>query len=323
MKIISDIQNPNSSMDTLPRGGWLNIYKPQGISSASVVGFVKRFAYDIFGKKAKVGHAGTLDLEAEGVLPIAIGEATKLVQFLMDARKTYKFIIKFGSMTDTGDAAGKVIKDCSNESSAIPARSDCESICKDFLGKITQIPPKFSALKINGVPAYKLAREGIAPEMKPREVEIFHLECNGYNNEGFAEYIAEVSKGTYIRTLAEDIAHVLGTLGHVVKLVRTRVGCFDEKESVDIQNIISNKIPRNDLFHKINIFSPEIVLADMPKIKVNASLAHDVRCGKKVVLDHEDCQYIWLEHEEDSCQKIVAVGGIVNNIFKSTRVFGL
>jgi len=290
------------------KNGWLNLYKPIGISSAGAVAIVKR----AFGKNTKVGHTGTLDVEAEGVLPIAIGEATKLVQFLMDARKTYRFTVKFGSTTDTGDKAGRVVGTCDK----IPAHEECVSVCEKFIGVITQIPPKFSALKISGVPAYKLAREGKAPEMKPRNIEIFSLECTGYDgSDGAATYVAEVSKGTYIRTLAEDISLYLQSLGFVIELARTKVGSFNESDAINPESLKSKSLVEVAALMQ----QPEVVLADIPVIHVDVDVAQKVRYGQKVLIESGDENLVWLEH----AGRVLAIGEMSGGCFLSARVFNL
>ena len=290
------------------KNGWINIYKPLGISSAAAVAIVKR----TFSKGTKVGHTGTLDVEAEGVLPIAIGEATKLVQFLMDARKTYRFTVKFGATTDTGDRAGQVVNTCEK----IPSHKECVDVCPQFVGVITQIPPKFSALKIKGVPAYKLAREGKAPEMKPRKIEVFSLECTGYDEtNGAATYIAEVSKGTYIRTLAEDISLCLQSLGFVIELARTKVGSFSESDSIDPESLKSKSLVEAEaLMQKL-----EVVLADIPVIHVDVDIAQKVRYGQKVLIESWDADLVWLEH----AGHVLAIGAMSGGYFLSARVINL
>ena len=190
--------------------GWLNIYKPKGFSSAKIVSMVKRLF-----KGNKVGHTGTLDLEAEGVLPIAIGEATKLVRILIDAKKQYAFTVKFGAQTDTADSAGRVIK----TASYIPEATECEQVCERFIGKVEQLPPAYSALKVDGQRAYKLAREGKEVILAKRSIYVYDLKCTSYDaTQGTASYLCTCSKGTYIRTLAEDISLSLQSLGFVIEL---------------------------------------------------------------------------------------------------------
>lgn len=218
---------------------WLNIDKPIGITSARAVAIVKRLT----GAK-KVGHGGTLDPFASGILPIAINKATKTSEHLMMARKKYLFQIKWGEFRDTDDIEGKVV-----ESSTIrPSTAEIVSALPFFVGKIQQTPSKFSAIKINGKRAYDLARQNIEFEMKSREVQIYSLKLVS-NNAEFAEFEAECSKGTYIRTLSADICRKIktkgneiegGVCGFVSKLTRLRVGKFtyDKTISLDLLKLV-------------------------------------------------------------------------------------
>jgi tRNA pseudouridine55 synthase len=292
-----------------PHNGWINIYKPKGISSAHVVAKVKR----LLPKNIKVGHAGTLDLEAEGILPIAFGQATKLISILMDARKTYEFTIQFGAITDTKDAAGVILKTTKH----IPTEEECNSIFNSFLGTITQIPPIYSALKISGTPAYKLAREGKLPEIKPREITIFDIKMIGYDLElKTASYITTVSKGTYIRTLAEDISFFLQSLGFVLELRRTQVGIFNLSNSVDIDELqITDFWPFSD-----KIMNMEKILVDIPVIHIDVDTALKARYGQKIFFEGKDYSQkttLWLENDGH----IVAIGYIDGIDFISLRVF--
>lgn len=195
---------------------WLNINKPLGFSSAKVVAIVKR----ITGAK-KVGHAGTLDPFASGVLPIALNKATKTCQYITDARKKYFFRITWGEFRDSDDVEGKVVE----SSSARPQSAQIISALPHFLGKIKQTPSRFSAIRINGKKAYELARKEIDFEMKEREVEIFSLKLIS-NSEQFSEFEVECSKGTYIRSLARDICKKISVCGYVSVLTRLMVGDF-------------------------------------------------------------------------------------------------
>ncbi|MCX4079701.1 tRNA pseudouridine(55) synthase TruB [Rickettsia rhipicephali] len=247
---------------------WLNIYKPRGISSARLVSIVKK----ILGK-TKIGHAGTLDVEAEGILPLAVGEATKLIHLLIDARKTYIFTVKFGTQTNSGDYAGKVIatKDC------IPSQEEAYAVCSKFIGNVTQIPPAFSALKVNGVRAYKLAREGKTVELKPRNITIYDLKCLNFDEKNAtATYYTECSKGTYIRTLAEDLALSLQSLGFVIELRRTQVGIFKEENAIRIKS--PDEITKNSLEEKsIKI---EAILDDILVLDATDSQAQQIKYGQ-------------------------------------------
>lgn len=203
---------------------WLNIDKPLGISSARAVAIVKRLT----GAK-KVGHGGTLDPFASGILPIALNKATKTSEALMSARKKYLFHISWGEFRDTDDVEGKVME----ASLARPSNAQIISALPFFIGKIKQTPSRFSAIKINGQRAYDLARKDVVFEMPPRDVEIFSLKFIS-NSKEFAELEVECSKGTYIRSLARDISKKIGVCGYVSKLTRLRVGKFIYEKRISL-----------------------------------------------------------------------------------------
>lgn len=214
--------------------GILNIDKPAGITSFDVV---RKIRY-LTGVK-KVGHSGTLDPFATGVLLVFIGrEATKNISKFADMEKEYYAKIKLGEKTDTADLTGKVIKEVLIPELSI---SQIESVFQNFIGKIQQIPPMYSAVKKNGIRLYKLARKGEIIEREPRIVEIKELKLQKYE-EPFLEFSALVSKGTYIRTLAEDIAEKLGTVGHLVELRRIRIGDFHIKDALKLDELDRKKI---------------------------------------------------------------------------------
>jgi tRNA pseudouridine55 synthase len=223
--------------------GWIILDKPVGMGSTTAVSAVKRILREAGEPKTKVGHGGTLDPLASGVLPIALGEATKLCGRMLDATKAYDFTIKFGEETDTLDAEGKVVA----ASEVRPTPQQIEAVLPRFTGEIEQLPPAYSALKIGGKAAYARARAGESLEMKPRRAMMHSLRVSASPREqkedltqrrGDAEVLeqvtlsAEVSKGTYIRSLAHDIAHALGTVGHVSYLRRTRAGPFSLHQSI-------------------------------------------------------------------------------------------
>jgi tRNA pseudouridine55 synthase len=206
----------------LPLHGFINLHKPVGPSSAQVLGRLKWLLKQAgHPKSLKVGHGGTLDPLASGVLPVGLGRATKQLQTLLDGPKTYEFTITFGTATTTGDAAGTVTA----HSPVRPTHASCQAILPQFTGPIVQVPPVFSALKVGGQPAYARARQGQTVQLAPRTVTIYSLELLGFSPEN-ANLRASVSKGTYIRTLAEDLALALGTYGHVTALCRTQHGPF-------------------------------------------------------------------------------------------------
>jgi len=285
--------------------GWINIYKPTGISSAKVVALVKKN----LPKGVKIGHAGTLDVEAEGVLPIAIGSATKLIRFAQDATKEYKFEVKFGSATDTADASGAII----DSTDYIPSKKEAQEICNKFLGKIKQVPPIYSAIKVNGKRAYDLARQGEDFKLKEREISIYSLEMLDYNLEfGSATYHTTCSKGTYIRTLAEDISLSLKSLGYVLSLARIRVGVFDVTNAITLPHIADLNLEA-----LLEFIQPmEVVLDDIPVVEVDVDIAQKIIFGRQVTLEVPDCEQIWIRYKGS----ILAVGSVNSSYFDSERV---
>ena len=209
--------------------GWIILDKPVGLGSTSAVGAVKRMLREAGEPKTKVGHGGTLDPLASGVLPIALGEATKLAGRMLGATKGYDFTIRFGEETDTLDAEGEVVA----TRDIRPTLAQIETVLPQFTGEIEQTPPVYSALKIEGKPAYERARAGEAVEIKPRQVTIFELRVLSASDDDVT-LSATVSKGTYIRSLARDIAGAVGTVGHISYLRRTRAGPFTLEHAVSL-----------------------------------------------------------------------------------------
>ena len=209
--------------------GWIILDKPVGLGSTQAVSAVKRALREAGEPKTKVGHGGTLDPLASGVLPIAIGEATKLAGRMLDATKAYDFTIRFGEETDSLDMEGKIIA----TSDVRPAEAEVEAVLARFTGPILQVPPAFSALKVEGERAYDLARAGKQVELKARQVTILALSVVSASPDE-ATLSATVSKGTYIRSLARDIAHALGTVGHVTMLRRTKAGPFTLEQAISL-----------------------------------------------------------------------------------------
>jgi tRNA pseudouridine55 synthase len=207
--------------------GFLLINKPQGPTSFNIVAKIrKKFCVK------KVGHCGTLDPLAEGLLVLAIGKATRQIQYLNDD-KTYEFGVIFGRQTETGDSEGKIIKECEE----IPSIEKLLEEIPKFIGEISQIPPAFSAIKINGKRAYKLAREGITVEMKPRNIKIYSLNLLSFDFEQkTASFRVSCSSGTYVRTLAQDIAKSCASVGFCSFIKRIRVGNFVLENAVSVEN---------------------------------------------------------------------------------------
>jgi len=213
--------------------GWIILDKPVGLGSTSAVSAVKRILREAGEPKTKVGHGGTLDPLASGVLPIALGEATKLCGRMLDAIKSYDFTTSFGQETDTLDAEGTVLA----ASDVLPTLEQVEAVLPRFSGQIDQVPPAYSALKIGGKAAYSRARAGECVEMMARTVTVHSLRVSASPREEQLYGVtlsAEVSKGTYIRSLARDIAHALGTVGHVSYLRRTRAGPFSLESAISL-----------------------------------------------------------------------------------------
>ncbi|WP_225421136.1 tRNA pseudouridine(55) synthase TruB [Sphingomonas parva] len=218
--------------------GWLVIDKPVGPGSTDVVSRVKRALREGGYPKTKVGHGGTLDPLASGVLPVALGEATKLSGRMLDADKIYDFTIVFGVETDTLDAEGREVA----ASDVRPTRAAVEAVLGRFTGEIDQVPPVYSALKVDGKRAYDLARAGAEVEMKTRRVtvhELHILPAGGEDRKELEEVTlsARVSKGTYIRSLARDIAHALDSVGHVTMLRRTKAGPFVLDQAISLDKL--------------------------------------------------------------------------------------
>lgn len=287
--------------DKLPQHGWIILDKPVGLGSTQAVGAVKRNLREGGYPKVKVGHGGTLDPLAEGVLPIALGEATKLSGRMLDSDKTYEFTIQFGEETDTLDSEGEVTATTDRR----PPRAAIAAICEHFTGEIEQVPPKYSALKIDGKRAYDLARAGEDVEMKTRRVTIHSLEpIGGFSDDRLqsafattlgrpdpydpqapleladsATLVATVSKGTYIRSLARDIAHALGTLGHVTYLRRTKAGPFSETQAISLDklNEIGKGAPLQD-----HLLPLEAGLDGIPALALDPDSAQAARQGRVV-----------------------------------------
>ncbi|QUL38115.1 tRNA pseudouridine(55) synthase TruB [Erythrobacter sp. JK5] len=280
--------------------GWLILDKPRGLGSTQAVAAVKRNLREGGYPKCKVGHGGTLDPLAEGVLPIALGEATKLAGRMLDASKIYDFTIQFGAETDTLDAEGEVVQRVDR----YPPIAAIAAVLEHFTGEIEQVPPAYSALKINGKRAYDRARAGEEVEMKRRRVTIYSLALAGKRDRDpdlrsafqttagrpdpydpsapleLADSVtltAHVSKGTYIRSLARDIARALGTVGHVTYLRRIKAGPFTESQAISLDklNEIGRGAPLEDLLLPL-----EAGLDDIPALSLSQTDAQAVRQGR-------------------------------------------
>ncbi|MEQ8193257.1 MAG: tRNA pseudouridine(55) synthase TruB [Rhodospirillales bacterium] len=254
----------------VPIHGWLIIDKPPGMTSNAVVGAVRRLT-----NAAKVGHGGTLDPLATGVLPIALGEATKTVAYVMDALKTYRFTVRWGEARDTDDAEGALTA----TSPVRPDRAAIEAALTSFRGAIEQVPPRYSAIKVEGRRAYDLARADEAVELAARTIRIERFELAGMPDPDHAVFEVTSGKGAYMRSLARDLAEHLGTCGHIAVLRRLAVGRFDEKGAISLDNLekLGHSAPPSDLLMPI-----ETALADIPALALTEEEARRLRLGQPV-----------------------------------------
>lgn len=285
--------------------GWLILDKPEGLTSTKAGSIIKR----ISGQK-KIGHAGTLDPFATGVLPLALGEATKTLPYLMNRKKSYDFMLSFGHQTTTDDTEGEVITTSIHR----PSRNDIENVLKIFTGSIQQKPSMYSAIKINGKPAYKRARAGEALDMPERQVNIYSLFLNDYDGEqGF--FTVTCGTGTYVRSLGRDIALHLGSVGHLTMLKRTCVGGFNIEHAISLEKI--QKIG-NTPFARF-LLSIGSVLDDIPAVSVSDKEASKIRNGQAVEICESNCSNIsvW------SGEKLIALGHVSDNLFYPNRVFNI
>ncbi len=294
----------NKAAPPHPVSGWLILDKPRSLGSTQAVAAVKRVLRQGGYPKTKVGHGGTLDPLAEGVLPIALGEATKLAGRMLDASKVYEFTVAFGAETGTLDAEGEVVA----TSDVRPTLAEIEAMVPRFTGAIEQVPPAYSALKVGGKRAYDLARAGEEVELATRSIVIHQLDIARHPREGgdpanlgdgargqlgprlrggdgvsageglgLITLRAHVSKGTYIRSLARDIARALGTVGHVTYLRRTKAGPFRQEQAISLD--ILNEIAKGASLH--NLLLPlEAGLDDIPALHLDPDSAQAVRQGR-------------------------------------------
>lgn len=255
-----------------PVSGWLVLDKPFDFGSTQAVGKVKWLF-----QAQKAGHAGTLDPLATGVLPIALGEATKTVPFIMDARKTYRFTAKWGAATTTDDAEGEIIA----RSDHRPARAEIDAALDSFIGDIEQEPPQFSAVKVDGERAYDIARDGEAVTLAARTISIHDLRIVDVPGEDETVFEAITGKGAYVRALVRDLARTLGTEGHVSALRRIAVGPFREEDAVTIEELEAYDEPqaRDDTLEPI-----AYALAALPQATIDGPQADKLRRGQAAVL---------------------------------------
>jgi len=249
--------------------GWLVIDKPLGLSSSRVVGVVRRLT------GAKAGHAGTLDPLATGVLPIALGEATKTTAYAMNGRKCYRFRIRWGVARTTDDSEGEIVA----ESASRPNQAAIEEVLPRFTGTILQSPPPYSAIRVGGRRAYRLARAAAPPSLRARAVHIARLKLIAIPDRDHADCEALVGKGTYIRALARDLGVALGTFSHVAELRRLSVGCFTVEQAISLDSAIEHLHSSSALGYLLPI---ETALDGIPAVALTAAEAARLRCGQRV-----------------------------------------
>ena len=298
----------------ISKQGWINLYKPKNITSFKAINSIKK-KFSI----KKIGHAGTLDPMAEGVLPIAIGKATKLIPYISITNKEYEFTIRWGTQTTTDDAEGEILF----ETNYFPKKKEIEKKIINYLGYIDQIPPKVSAVKINGRRAYKLFRDNEIFEIKPKKVFIKNLTIINHSTNKTSFKIL-CGKGFYVRSFARDLALDLKTYGHISSLKRSKVGKFTEKTSILLDDLL--KIGQR---HKeINCISPSIsMLDDILAYEIeeqldidNLSFGRSIKIDEKKIINSSsinlDKKNIFLFKNGD----IVSIGKLDGNLFKPNKI---
>jgi len=288
--------------------GWLVLDKPVGMTSTNAVSVAKRAFH-----ARRAGHAGTLDPLASGCLPIALGEATKTVPFVMDGRKRYRFTVRWGEERDTDDAEGSITA----TSAERPSTDAIRALIPRFTGTIAQVPPKFSALKIGGARAYDLAREGVAVELQARPVDIHHLELVATPDADHAVLDAECGKGTYVRAIARDMGRALGCLGHVAALRRTAVGPFEEAHTVSLDAL------QGEPADAAALLPVAAGLAALPVLNVSRADAARLARGQAVLLRGRDAPIMSGPVAVFTQGSLVALAEVDKGEVQPRRIFNL
>lgn len=286
--------------------GWLVVDKPAGLTSAAVVTRVKRLAAG-----AKVGHGGTLDPMATGVLPIALGEATKTVAYTMAGRKRYRFAVRWGESRDTDDAEGGV----TGTSPTRPRAEEIDAALDAFRGEISQVPPRYSAVKIRGKRAYALARGGDAVDLAPRVVSIYRLERIASDAES-ATFDVECGKGTYVRALARDLAGALGTLGYVSSLRRCAAGAFGENDAISLDCV--EALGHSSALAE-QLLPVEAALVDIPALDLTETEAKRLRHGQAIAATGGDEGVVCAMLD----RRVVALAECEAGMLRPVRVFNI
>lgn len=280
--------------------GFLNIYKPPGMTSHDVISFLRRVT-----KIKQIGHTGTLDPFAEGVLPVCIGKSTRLIEYLNED-KAYTGTVQLGKSTTTYDIEGETVN-CSDKKVTLDEISE---VLEFFKGEFDQIPPVYSAIKVKGKKLYEYAREGKSIEIKPRRVKIKKLEVLNYDEKNrILELNIECSKGTYIRSIANDVGEKLDTYGHLIKLIRTKAGDFEINNSLPLNSISNISDVENNLINPIKYLN-------YPKYELNSEELRLISKGNPIQTEISDGTVVLVYNEQ-----IAAIGNCKNRIFKCSKVF--
>ena len=296
--------------------GWVVLDKPVGMTSTHAVSVVKRL---FLAKRA--GHAGTLDPLASGCLPIALGEATKTVPFVMDGRKGYRFTVRWGEERDTDDAEGRVTA----TSATRPGAEAIRALLPRFTGTIAQTPPRFSAIKIDGERAYDLAREGEAVELQSRPVDIHRLDLVDIPDADHAVFDAECGKGTYVRALVRDMGQALGALGHVCALRRIVVGSFGETDLISLEQLqaLCHRAAAGEASFADALMPVETALDDIPALAVSRADAARLQRGQAVLLRGRDAPIFRGTVYVTASGHLVALAEVDRGEIVPKRVFNL
>lgn len=299
-----------------PISGWLILDKPVDFGSTEAVSKIK-WLY----KAEKAGHAGTLDPLASGMLPIALGDATKTVPYVMDGRKIYEFTVSWGEERATDDLEGDVTK----SSDKRPSEQQIRDILPGYIGTISQVPPQFSAIKIAGERAYDLAREGETVEIPSREVDIFRLTLLACPDADSAHFEVECGKGTYVRALARDFGRELGCYGHVSGLRRTFVAPFAEEAMVPLADLVALEAIE-DMDERLAALDARLIdtceaLSSLPHLVINDDQAHRLKMGNPILVRGRDAPVAESEAYATARGKLIAIGEIGQGEFRPKRVF--
>ncbi|RUM05198.1 tRNA pseudouridine(55) synthase TruB [Rhizobium chutanense] len=300
-----------------PISGWLILDKPVDFGSTEAVSKIK-WLY----KAQKAGHAGTLDPLASGMLPIALGDATKTVPYVMDGRKVYEFTVSWGEERTTDDLEGEVTE----SSDKRPSEQQIRDILPGYIGTISQVPPQFSAIKISGERAYDLAREGEVVEIPSREVDIFRLTLLACPDADTAHFEVECGKGTYVRALARDFGRELGCYGHVSGLRRTFVAPFSEEAMVPLANLVALEAIE-DMDERLAALDALLIdtceaLSALPHLVINDDQAHRLKMGNPILVRGRDAPVAESEAYATARGRLIAIGEIGQGEFRPKRVFG-